>query len=184
MKLTRFIKIYLRDRKGVAALTPTSRFGIRKVLNKIDFSERSIIVEYGPGDGVFSRELLKHMTKDSKLILIETNEDFVKELQAIGDQRLFVFRESAENISKVLSHAGEKHADYVISGIPFSHIPENVRHEIITNTHSSLRGGGKFLIYQYSHKIRPYLRQKFSDIRSEIEPRNFLPLFINEAVKG
>lgn len=183
MRLTRFIETYLKDAKGVAAIAPTSRFGVRKVLSKIDFSKRSVIVEYGPGDGVFSKEILKHMTDDSKLILIETNDEFVKELQSISDQRLFVFRESAENISKVLSHAGEKNADYVISGIPFSHIPDKVKHEIIKNTHTSLNSGGKFLIYQYSHKIRPFLRHTFSDIKSTIEPRNVFPLFINEAIK-
>jgi phospholipid N-methyltransferase len=33
----------------VASITPTSRFGVEKVLEKIDFQKNKLILEYGPG---------------------------------------------------------------------------------------------------------------------------------------
>ncbi len=64
-----YLKNMFRD-KQVASFTPTSIFGIKKVCDKIDFNKRNVIVEYGPGTGVFTRYLLDNLTPDSKLILI------------------------------------------------------------------------------------------------------------------
>ena len=70
-----YIMNFIKDR-NVASITPTSSVGVKKVCNKIDFSQNSLIVEYGPGTGVFSKYLLRQMGEDSRLILIERNRNF------------------------------------------------------------------------------------------------------------
>lgn len=47
-----YLKNFVRDR-NVASITPTSAIGVKKVCSKIDFHKPSVIVEYGPGTGVF-----------------------------------------------------------------------------------------------------------------------------------
>ena len=80
MKTFIYLKNLVTDRY-VASVTPTSRFGVDKVCNKIDFSKSDVIVEYGPGTGVFTTVLLKNMPKDSKLIAIERNQNFCRYLK-------------------------------------------------------------------------------------------------------
>ncbi len=168
---------FLKD-KNVASVTPTSSFGIRRVCRKIDFSKRNVIVEYGPGTGAFTRYLLKNMSPDSKLILIETNRHFVSILKTIADPRLYVFNDSAENIKSILKECGEQSADYILSGIPFSLLSEEVKTQILRNTRDVLSEEGTFLVYQCLNHISKYLKQYFNYVNFEIELRNLPPLFI------
>ena len=71
--------IYLRNLITdihVASVTPTSRFGVERVCEKISFPENKLILEYGPGTGNFTSILLKNMAKQARLIAIERNSDF------------------------------------------------------------------------------------------------------------
>jgi len=178
-----FLKNFLED-KDVASVTPSSKFSVRKICTKINFNKKNIIVEYGPGTGVFSEYLLKSMSPDSKLVLIETNKYFVEELRKIKDERVLVFHDNAENVAQILHQCNINKVDYVISGIPFSFFNENLKRKIIENTYNSLSDGGKLLIYQFSHNIKKYLQQYFKDIYSELDILNIPPLCIFEVIKN
>lgn len=182
-----YLKNMFRD-KQVASFTPTSIFGIKKVCDKIDFNKRNVIVEYGPGTGVFTRYLLDHLTSDSKLILIERNDDFINILQkSFKDPRLTIFHESAEDVDQVLLRNQETQADYIISGIPFSFLPHTLRDSIVRKSHKCLKPGGKFLAYQTFFQIdrflKTYLDVYFRKARTEFCLRNAPPLRVFEAIK-
>ena len=177
----------LRD-KQVASFTPTSGFAIQKICKKIDFNRKNVIVEYGPGTGVFTNYLLTHSTPDSLLILIERNGDFVNILrETFQDSRLLIFHESAENVEQVLMHSHVTQADYIISGIPFSFLPDSLRDLIVSNSYKCLRRGGRFLAYQTFFQIdrflKIYLDRVFKKVIIEFCLVNAPPLKIFEAVK-
>ncbi len=179
-----YIKNFLKD-KDVAAITPSSRFLVRRVCDWIDFSEDCIVVEYGPGTGVFSRYILEHMTEDSTLLLIESNEEFVDQLNEIaaGDPRVVVVKDRAENIVDVMEVHDLEQADYVVSGIPFSFLDADVKRDLIVRTREVLAEDGKFLVYQnYNHMEEP-LRHHFSTVNKEYEIRNIPPTYAYEAKK-
>jgi phospholipid N-methyltransferase len=183
MSTLTYLKNFIRD-KNVASITPTSPFGVRKVCEKIDFKKRNVIIEFGPGSGVFSKYILRKMTRDSKLILIELNKNFVTILQhRVKDQRVGIFNDNAENVLDILESAHELGADYIISGIPFSFIPFSTKNSILNNTYLALRNGGKFLVYQHSNHLKDYLKRHFDMVRIEHEIRNIPPLCIYEAIK-
>lgn len=184
MSTLTYIKNFIKDR-DVAAITPSSTFLVRRVCRWIDFDAPNVIVEYGPGTGVFSKYILKHMTADSRLIMIEGNADFVQKLKALtqGDDRVDVYHDRAENIREILDDAGEDHADYVISGIPFSFLDDEVKHELIQYTREALSDHGKFLVYQnYNHMEGP-LRRHFGRVEKEYELLNIPPMFAYRASK-
>ncbi|SMB93269.1 Methyltransferase type 12 [Hymenobacter roseosalivarius DSM 11622] len=177
----------LRD-KHVASFTPTSGFAIEKICRKINFNKRNVIVEYGPGTGVFTRYLLAHSTPDSILILIERNEDFAHIMQeTFQDPRLFIFHESAENVEQLLLYCNEQQADYIVSGIPFSFLPRPLRELIVRNSYRCLKEGGMFLGYQTFFQIDRFLKDHldcdFDKVETEICVLNVPPLKIFEAVK-
>ena len=177
-----FLKNFIND-VNVASLTPSSQFSVKRLCRKMDWSKPKVVVEYGPGSGVFSRYILQHLHPDSKLILIETNDEFVAELKAIGDSRVEVHQESAENVVQVLRESGEECADYVISGIPFSYLNKEQKNKILGDTYRILKPGGKFLTYQFLFAVRKLLRREFDEVNDDFELLNMPPLFMFEAIK-
>ena len=182
-----YLKNMLRD-KQVASFTPTSIFGIKKVCDKIDFRKKNVIIEYGPGTGVFTPYLLDNLTPDSTLILIERNVEFVNILQnSFRDPRLVIYHESAENVVALLARSGLKKADYIISGIPFSFLPHPLRNTIVKESAECLRPGGKFLSYQTFFQLdkflKDYLERHFKKVKTEFCIRNAPPIRIFEAIK-
>ena len=54
----------------VGSVLPSSRFLSKKMLQPIQFATANVIVELGPGTGVFTKALLKAMPQDSQLLVI------------------------------------------------------------------------------------------------------------------
>ncbi|MFP4229051.1 MAG: class I SAM-dependent methyltransferase [Salinivenus sp.] len=180
-----YIKNFIKDR-DVAAIAPSSRFLVRRVCKWIDFTEPAVFVEYGPGNGVFSEYIRERMTADSTLLLVESNPDFVDLLEEMTeeDSRVHVEEERAENIIEILQAHNIPSADYIVSGIPFSFLDDGEKYDLLSQTHKVLSEGGKFLVYQnYNHMEAP-LREHFSSVTKEYEPRNIPPtMFVYEAIK-
>ena len=182
-----YVMNFIRDR-NVASITPTSSVGVKKVCSKIDFSRNSLIVEYGPGTGVFSKYLLGRMGNDSRLILIERNRNFNSILKKkINDPRMVLVQDSCENVLDTLRMCRESEADYIISGIPFSFLDPELKHRILYNTHRALKKGGKFLVYQTcfqtNNHLKVHLKQYFPIVNSKYELANIPPLRTYEAIK-
>jgi phospholipid N-methyltransferase len=180
-----YIKNFFKD-QDVAAIAPSSSFLVRRVCKWIDFDEDQVIVEYGPGNGVFSEFILDRMTADSTLLLIESNPDFVETLEEMTaeDPRTIVVEDRAEHVVDILEVHGLEEVDYIISGIPFSFLDATTTHDLLTKTREVLSEKGKFLVYQnYNHLEEP-LREHFSEVTKEYEPRNIPPtMFAYEAKK-
>ena len=177
-----FIKIFLKD-KNVGALFPTSQFVIRRICSKIDFAQVNTLVEYGPGNGVITVELLKRMKPDARLFAIETNEDFINELHLIRDKRLHVIAGSAADVMALLKPFGVTAVDCLLSGIPFTFLKPELRNEIIFQTKTLLRAGGECILYQHSALMKKYLKTHFGNARVAVEVRSIPPMFILSATK-
>jgi phospholipid N-methyltransferase len=180
-----YVKNFLKD-QDVAAIAPSSSFLVRRVCKWIDFDEDRIIVEYGPGNGVFSEFMLDHMRPESTLLLVESNPDFVETLEEMtrDDPRAVVVEDRAEHIVDILDAYGIEEVDSVVSGIPFSFLDPDTKHNLLARTRDVLAEDGKFLVYQnYNHMEAP-LRDHFSEVTKEYEPRNIPPtMFAYEARK-
>ncbi len=184
MSTLSYIKNFIKDR-DVAAITPSSSFLVKRVCRWIDFTVPNAIVEYGPGTGVFTEYIVAEMTSDSKLLLVEGNEAFVEKLKQRfrHDGRVQVYHDRAENIEAILDASGESAADYVISGIPFSFLDDEVKHDLIQRTRKILTEEGKFLVYQnYNHMEKP-LQRHFGNVHKEYEILNLPPMFAYQATK-
>ena len=182
-----YLKNFIRDR-NVASITPTSSFCVRKVCNKINFDRSELIVEYGPGTGVFTDYLLRRMRNDARLILIERNKNFNSILEKnFHDPRVTIVNGSAENVLDALNNSKETKADCILSGIPFMLLPQELKHRILANTHEALKKGGKFLVYQTcfqtENHLKVHLDRYFPVVRTKFEMLNIPPLRVYEAIK-
>jgi phospholipid N-methyltransferase len=167
---------FFRHPLMLGSIVPSSRFLIRQLLKPVDWTQARVIVEYGPGVGVITAEVLRRMRPDALLIAIETNPDFVSYLRdSIKDERLHVVEGSAESVDEILRRYGQSNASYVISGIPFSTIPAPVRERILLKTCEVLKPGGSFLVYQFSSRVLEDLQRIFRYVQRQFEPLNVLP---------
>lgn len=171
-----FARNFFKHPRMLGSIIPSSRFLVRDLMRQVDWRHARVIVEYGPGVGNITAEVLKRMHRDAHLVVFETNDDFVDFLRrSIPDPRLTVVHGSAADVGRVLGDLGLGQADYVISGIPFSTMPEQVSTEIVRATRRSLRPGGRFLVYQFSRAVARFLKPEFENIREAFEPLNILP---------
>jgi phospholipid N-methyltransferase len=175
-QLALFTRNFFKHPKMLGSIIPSSRFLIERLLRQVSWKRARVIVEYGPGVGTFTGEILRRMRRDAVLVVLETNPEFVSFLRhAYQDPRLHVVHGSAAEVEQVLAQRGLGKADYVISGIPFSTLPEQLREDILQATREVLRPKGALLIYQFSPKVLPHLQRIFSTVRRSFEPFNVLP---------
>jgi len=180
-------KSFLGD-KLVASVTPTSGFAVNRILSLIDFAATRLIIEYGPGTGVFTSCLLDKMRPDARLILIEQNEALCQALSRfLDDPRVKLFQGKVEDCFDYLWSDGGKQADCIISGIPFSFLTEQDRQAIVKNSHQTLKNGGMLFAYQtfcqpFRH-LGTHLREHFGAVNVMQEVRNLPPLRIFQAIK-
>jgi phospholipid N-methyltransferase len=175
-QLVLFARNFFRYPKLVGWLLPSSRFLVNQVLRQIRWEQASLIVEYGPGTGNFTQKILERMPPEAKLVAFEVNPEFYGFLKSsINDPRFHVVQRSAVEVDKVLKELGFAEADYVISGIPFKTLPDAVRDLIVRKTYSVLRPKGRFLVYQLSSAVLPYLERVFGSVYRGFELRNLVP---------
>lgn len=175
-----FLSEYIKDIRNVGAVAPSSRFLARKMVEAVDFDKAKVIIEYGPGTGVFTAEIVRRMKQGTKLLVIETNPAFYATLRAKYKKvrGVEIINASAEHVG--LLHAERKlpTPDYVISGLPFAALPAGVSRTILEETVKLLAGEGEFITFQYTLFKKGLFGRFFDDIQVARELRNVPPAYI------
>lgn len=174
-----FARNFFRHPRMLGSIVPSSRFLIRELLSPVDWTRARVIVEYGPGVGGITAEVLRRMRPDALLIAIETNQDFVSYLRgALTDTRLRVVEGSAESVDEILGRFGQRQADYIISGIPLGSMPAPLRLRILQKTRAVLAPHGAFHVYQFTTRALADLKRIFGYVARRFEPLNVLPAYL------
>jgi phosphatidylethanolamine/phosphatidyl-N-methylethanolamine N-methyltransferase len=172
-----FASNFLRHPLTVGTFAPSSPFLVRRLMRDIDWAKVRTVVEYGPGVGTITTALLRRMHPDARLVVIETNREFCDFMRAhIVDPRLVVVHGSAEEVERALAGSGLGKADLVVSGIPFSTMPREVRDRVLDATVAALDTHGQFLVYQYTRSVLAHLEGRFRIVSQDTEWRNAWPM--------
>ncbi len=171
------------DDKAVAAVMPSSKFVVEKVVKAMNLPACKTIVEYGAAEGVITRPILKRMNPDARLVALETNPKLVKVLERIDDDRLTVVNGDVRKIRSILEPLGITEVDAFVSGVPFSMFRGRERHELMLQTSEMLSPKGRFVAYQVTTHLIPLLEDYFSEFKTQFELRNLPPHFIFTAFK-
>lgn len=178
-KKSSFLKEFFKSKREVGALSPSSKFLGKKMCSKIDFDKANLIVELGPGNGVFTKEILKRMKPNAKLISIEINEYFCQKIKSsIQDNRLVLINGTAEKIQDYITEQGYEKADYIISSLPLTVIPKELKEKILNASLSALDSEGSFVQFQYSLNALKLLKNNFDDVKLSFAPLNIPPAFV------
>ena len=183
--LWHFLLGFIKHPVMVGSAVPSSRALIDKMLAPVDWANCRLFVEYGPGVGTFTEHLLERLPADATLIAIDTNAEFTRYLEEkFADPRLRAVTGSAEDVQRYVAEAGFTEADYILSGLPFSTLPPGVGPRIAAATAAALKPGGTFLVYQFSPKVRDFLKPHFARIERGFEWVNVPPAHLFWARKS
>jgi phospholipid N-methyltransferase len=183
-KKVNYIKELFKKENKVGSVAPSSRFLVKKMIAPIDFQHADVIVEFGPGTGVITHELLKRMKPGARLYVFEINREFVTSLSAIRDKRMKLIEDSAEKVGDYLRQDGIAHVDYIVSSLPLAIIPRDIEYAILRAAAAALKKGGAYIQFQYSLASRKKLKEVFHSISINFTPINIPPAFVFTCVKG
>jgi len=178
MKSRNFFSEVIKQGIHIGAVAPSSKFLVKKMIDPIDFSKVKCIVEFGPGIGTITHELLNRMPQDAILIVFEINKEFCEKLRNIDDSRIKIIGDSAENLELYLQSQNISKVDYIVSSLPFTLIPNLVVRKILKIAKSVLTPKGAFIQYQYSLNAYTKLRKTFRRVDLNFTPINLPPAFI------
>ena len=171
-----FFSGFLKHPVMVGSIIPSSEKLIDRMLGPVDWANTKLFVEYGPGVGTFSRQILERMAPDATYLAIDTNPDFIRYLNhTITDSRLAAVHASAADVEQLVRDHGYESADYVLSGLPFTTLPPGIGDKIGEETCKVLRPGGAFLVYQFSPKVRDFIAPHFERIDQDMGGWNVPP---------
>ncbi len=181
-----FFRSWLHKRREVASVIPSSRWLAKAVCKKVRQDTRQVVVEFGPGTGPLTKALLKPgmLTPDSRLIVVESNDELASYVRRhFHDPRITIVHDTAGNVRAILDAAGEKAADTIISGIPYSYFTEEQRDGIVRGAADALGPGGTHIVYQVTRSVLPHLKRWFGNVEESIVLLNVPPLRIFVARK-
>ncbi len=162
--------------REVGAVWPTSRWAVRDLLDMGDLPRARTVVEFGIGTGVYTSEVLKRLPPDATFLAFEIDPDLASAAAArLDDPRLRVINDSAENVENYLEGT---QADFIVSSVPFTSLPVDVRHSLLDAARRALAPDGRMLVLQYSTTVLPDLERLFPFIKRRLSPLNIPPAFL------
>ena len=186
-----FLKQAILHPKSTGAIAQSSKRLIDATINSAKLDSARAIVEFGPGSGAVTKEILRNLPKNALFFTIEKNPDFAK-LTKKNCPGVIVYEDSASNIKKYLNIHKSKACDRIFSELPWASFEEWQRDAILNAAHAALDKGGIFLtsayipcVYFSKGKIfGKKLKNYFSKIsKTKIIWRNLPPAFIYVCIK-
>ena len=161
-----FTREFRRHFHTTGALLPSSRALARRMgapLARHPGPKR--ILEVGPGTGVFTAEIVRHLLPDDRLDVIEANSTFVGMLRERFDGEA-AFRRVRSQCRLIEGYAPDAidrpSYDYIISGLPMNNFEPQLVERILGAFITALVPGGMLSYFEYL-----YIRE----VKSVVAPR-------------
>jgi len=149
MSTLQFMREVVRANKTTGAVAPSSRQLAEAVTDLARLRGAKVIVEYGPGTGVFTEAILRKKDPGSFFIAMEINDGFVKATRERCPEAT-VYHDSAQNAIKYLREAGHESCDVIISGLPWTRFEDALQNDLLDATYKVLAPGGRFVTFGYT----------------------------------
>lgn len=176
-----FFRRFISEPGRIGSIMPSSRFLCEQMLKHVAWDSIRLIVELGPGTGVFTAEILARKREHTHFLVVERDDHFRQILRERYPQLMI-----GKDAAKLATYIEEKQlplADVIISGLPFANFPREVRTAILDNVYAALAPGGKFVAFQYSLQLKSELKQRFKQVEISFTPINVPPAFVYTCYK-
>ena len=180
-----FLQAFLKNPLHVGAITPSSPDLALQMIEDIEPSRENIVVELGVGTGSFTKPISQIVSDDKSYLGVEISRDFVKALKKEYPNLRFVCG-NATKLYKLHEKSGLGKVGYIISGIPFVTLPNEVGDEILAEISKFMDEGCMFRTFQYAHgyympsavKLRKFMRSRYGKAKkSPLIVKNVPPAY-------
>ena len=163
-----FLQAFLKNPLHVGAITPSSPELAWKMIEDVEPDQDNVVVELGVGTGSFTKLINQIVPDDKSYLGIEISRDFVKALKKEYPNLKFVCG-NATKLQKLHEKSALGKVSYIISGIPFVSLPNEVGDEILQQISLFMDQGCMFRTFQYAHgyympsavKLRKFMRAHY-----------------------
>ncbi len=182
----RFICEYLLHPVRVGAVAPSSRGLALRMVQWIDWESVNAAVEYGPGTGAFTAQILQSKRPGTEFFAVELNSQFAATL-AGRFQDVTVLQDSVANIEALCRQQGVSEVDAIVCGLPWAAFSDRDQTDYLDAMMSVLRPGGHFATFAYlqgmvlpaARRFRRKLQSYFGEVHvSPTVWRNLPPAFV------
>ena len=189
---SRFLRAFFAHPGTIGAVAASSRKLAQAMVDQTLQPTDHVIVEYGPGTGAFTQEILSRKSPDATFLAIELHTDFADLFQ----QRypgVTLCRDSVENLPSILQHRRLDAVDCIVSGLPWAVFADDLQDRILDVTCASLAPDGRFATFAYvqglalpaAQRFAAKLRQRFQHVsRSPVVWRNLPPALVYRCRKS
>ena len=181
-----FLQAFLKNPLHVGAITPSSPELAWEMIEGIVPDSENVVVELGVGTGSFTKPINQIVPDGGSYLGVEINRDFVKALKREYPNMKFVCG-NATKLRKLHEKSGLGKVGYIISGIPFVSLPNDVGDEILNQISLFMdEGRCMFRTFQYAHgyympsavKLRKFMRSRYGRARkSQLIVKNVPPAY-------
>lgn len=152
----------------------------------IDWESVDSVVEYGPGTGAFTAQILQSKRPGTEFFAVELNSNFAATL-ATRFPDVPILQDSVANIEQLCQQQQISEVDAIICGLPWAAFSDHDQTDYLDAMMRVLRPGGYFATFAYlqgmalpaARRFRKKLQSYFADVR--ISPTvwlNFPPAFV------
>jgi len=181
-----FLCRYFRQPKRIGAIAPSSRFLARRMTEWLEWDTASAVVEYGPGLGSFTKQILAEKPPSSKFFAVELDTDMADRLR-IQFPNVKIYNESVTEIERLCKQEEIEQVDAVVSGLPWAAFGDDLQSAILDSMLKVLKPGGQFVTFAYlqglmlpaGQRFKNKLKTHFSEVeRSRVVWFNLPPAFV------
>lgn len=179
-KKDHFLKEFFKERKKIGAVRPSSKSLTKKMLENVSFELSNVIVEFGSGTGVFTRQIVSRMNPTATLYVFELHPPFFDSLQEEfkGNDKVRIIKDSAVNVRKYLEEDNKEYADVIISSLPLTNFEQKLTMRILKSAEIALKHDGLYIQFQYSLNAKKLLNKIFNSTSIQFTAINLPPAFI------
>lgn len=188
----RFLREFISRPKQIGALWPSSPRLAQAMVDWIDWKQVRAVVEFGPGTGVFTSAIVRHVVPETRVMAIEIN----PRLAALLAERfpsVTVCAESVVRVAELCRENGIEQVDAVICGLPWANFSVADQQAFLTAMLGVLRPQGYFASFAYlqgmllpaAWRFRRTLGTQFEQVAaSSTVWRNVPPAFVYQCRKA
>lgn len=170
--LFNFIKNPVRN----ASIIPSSKIAGGAMMSEINWDKVNTIVELGPGNGTFTREILARCKPDAKVVLFELENSYVELLRKKFGDRVQVIHASAHLFEDILKEMKLPKADLIISGLPF--LGKNLNQLIFDSIQHQTDKGAIFRFFTYLPPIMKMVYKGINLRKVAFVMKNIPPMWV------
>ncbi len=184
----RFLAQFIAKPGVIGAVAPSSRWLARAMVKGLDLARADAVVEFGPGSGAFTDEILSQVGLDTKFFAIERNAPMARHLRE-RHPALHVVTGDAGDVVKLAGEQGipAGGVDCILSGLPWPSFSDELRTRILEAAAAALKPGGELRTFGYhcgltmrgAWHFRREARRVFSSVTiGPVIWRNLPPAFV------